>query len=237
MVKVNSHKSITDKQLVVEEVVEEIVPRENVAEVVVVIVHRENAQNVQKAKFNAEEEAVVNVEMTVNVAVASMVNAVVVVEVVAELLKEKAMLRDPRVNSAVDVDVVEEVDPEQPSLKVMKELKLNAQNVEDKEADTKESLVKRTIHSIVKMALAVEDVVIRRVAMERETGVKLLPIPTKLQLAINQQLKLPSKEEKENQEKKSNKKLQLLKKKLVSLLMTISQPNKPSPKVSLKRAK
>jgi hypothetical protein len=48
-----------------------------------------------------------------------------------------------------------------------------------KEVDTKANLVKKTIHSIVKMALAVADAVIRKVVTEKAIGVNRFPSPTK----------------------------------------------------------
>jgi len=104
MVKVNSKALITDKHPAVEEVVE-IVPKVNVAEVVVVIAHKEKV--VKKATFNVVEEAAVNAE------VASMAK-VVVAEVVVVVPKEpRVKVADPKVNAVVEA-VAEEADLEQP---------------------------------------------------------------------------------------------------------------------------
>jgi len=49
-----------------------------------------------------------------------------------------------------------------------------------KEVDTKANLVKKTIHSIVKMALAVADAVIRKVVTVKVTGENQFKSLTKL---------------------------------------------------------
>jgi hypothetical protein len=166
---VNSNTLTTDKHLVVAEVVE-IVPKVNAAEVVVVIVHK--VRIVKMAKFNVEEEAAVNAEV-------ALMARVVAAEVVADVPKEpKVKEADPKVNAAEEVVAVE-ADLEQLLSTVRKVPKSSVLNVAVKEVDTKANLARKTIHSIVKMALAVADAVIRKVVTEKATGANQFPSPTK----------------------------------------------------------
>ena len=165
----NLNTLTTDKHLVVAEVVE-IVPKVNAAEVVVVIVHK--VRIVKMAKFNVEEEAAVNAEV-------ALMARVVAAEVVADVPKEpKVKEADPKVNAAEEVVAVE-ADLEQLLSTVRKVPKSSLLNVAVKEVDTKANLARKTIHSIVKMALAVADAVIRKVVTEKATGAKQYPSPTK----------------------------------------------------------
>ena len=165
----NLNTLITDRHLVVEEVVE-IVPKVNAAEVVVVIAHK--VRIVKMAKFNVEEEAAVNAEE-------AMMARVVAAEVVADVPKEpKVKEADPKVNAAEEVVAVE-ADLEQLLLTVKKVPKSSVLNVAVKEVDTRAKLVRKTIHSIVKTALAVADAVIRKVVTEKAIGVNRFPSPTK----------------------------------------------------------
>lgn len=165
----NSNTLITDKLLAVAEVVE-IVPRANAAEVVVVIAHK--VRVIKMVKFNVEEEAAVNVEV-------AMMARIVAAEVVVDVPKEpKEKTADLKVNAAEEVVAVE-ADLEQPLSMVRKVPKSSVLNVAVKEVDTRAKLARKTIHSIVKTALAVADAVIRKVVTEKETGVNQLPSPTK----------------------------------------------------------
>ncbi len=165
----NSNTLTTDKHLVVAEVVE-IVPKVNAAEVVVVIVHK--VRIVKMAKFNVEEEAAVNAEV-------ALMARVVAAEVVADVPKEpKVKEADPKVNAAEEVVAVE-ADLEQLLSTVRKVPKSSVLNVAVKEVDTKANLARKTIHSIVKMALAVADAVIRKVVTEKATGANQFQSPTK----------------------------------------------------------
>ena len=93
-----------------------------------------------------------------------------------------------------------------------------------KERDSKANLVKKLIHSTVRMALVAADVATRKVASARATGVtrhqsqrKAPSLPSKVKFQLRPDLK----EERESQEKRKSKHQSLLRRKSDSLSMTI----------------
>jgi len=176
------------------------------------------------------------------------VAAVAVTDLKANNAEVAAVEIVPRVNvvkvkSAVVAEVaivvaVEEADHELLFLMVKTAPLLSVPSVEVKEKDTKESLVKKLIHSIAKTVLVVVEEATKRVATAEETGVtRHQSQRSQLQLKVKQLLKkLSQKEEKEDQERRRRKNPSFTRRK-DSLLMTTSHKSKLSLQVFLLKKK